>query len=89
LIPIGAYQPRWFLAEQHIDPPEAVQIHRDLGAKRSVGIHWGTFELSDESLDQPPKDLAIAATAQGLKAQDFTVMAIGETRRLPTRRTPP
>lgn len=89
LIPIGAYQPRWFLAEQHIDPPEAVQIHRDLGAKRSVGIHWGTFELSDESLDQPPKDLAIAATAQGLEAQDFTVMVIGETRRLTRRRAPP
>lgn len=89
LIPIGAYQPRWFLAEQHIDPPEAVQIHRDLGAKRSVGIHWGTFELSDESLDQPPRDLATAARAKGLAAQDFTVMAIGETRRLPRRRAPP
>ena len=88
LIPIGAYQPRWFLAAQHVDPVEAVQIHRDLGAKRSVGIHWGTFEMSDESLDQPPKDLATAAAAQGLKTQDFTVMAIGETRQLLARRAP-
>ena len=88
LIPIGAYQPRCFLAEQHIDPTEAVQIHRDLGAKRSVGVHWGTFELSDELLDQPPKDLALAARAQGLKDGDFSVMAIGETRRLPARPAP-
>lgn len=88
LLPIGAYQPRWFLAEQHIDPAEAVQIHRDLGAKRSVGIHWGTFELSDESLDQPPKDLALAANAQGLKEGDFRVMAIGETRLIPPRPKP-
>ena len=88
LIPIGAYLPRWFLAEQHIDPSEAVKIHRDLGAKRSVGIHWGTFELSDESLDQPPKDLALAATAQGLKDGEFKVMAIGETRTIPVRPKP-
>ena len=88
LIPIGAYQPRWFLAEQHVDPAEAVQIHRDLGAKRSVGIHWGTFELSDESLDQPPKDLAQAARAKGLKDNDFRVMSIGQTLALPPRPKP-
>ena len=83
LLPIGAYQPRWFLAEQHVNPAEAVQIHRDLNAKTSIGIHWGTFLLSDESADQPPKDLAIAA--QGLGPGAFTVMAIGETRQLPRR----
>lgn len=88
LIPIGAYQPHWFLAEQHMDPTQAVLIHRDLGTKRSAGIHWGTFERSDESLDQPPKDLAIAARAQGLTTDAFTVIAIGETRRLPKRATP-
>lgn len=85
LLPIGAYQPRWFLAEQHVDPAEAVQIHRDLNARASIGIHWGTFLLSDESADQPPKDLAVAA--QGLAPGAFTVMAIGQTRQLP-RRTP-
>lgn len=87
LLPIGAYQPRWFLAEQHVDPAEAVQIHRDLNASASIGIHWGTFGLSDESADQPPRDLAIAASTQGLAPGAFTVMAIGETRQLP-RRTP-
>ena len=83
LLPIGAYQPRWFLSEQHVDPAEAVQIHRELNAKTSIGIHWGTFLLSDESADQPPKDLTIAA--QGLAPGAFTVMAIGATRQLPRR----
>ena len=87
LLPVGAYQPRWFLTEQHINPEEAVKIHRDLQAKRSVGIHWGTFELTDESLDQPPKDLAAAAKVQGLKDDEFSVMAIGETRTLPARQS--
>lgn len=85
LIPVGAYQPRWFMSEQHVNPDESVKIHRDLQAKRSVGIHWGTFELTDESLDQPPKDLAEASKAQHLKGGEFTVMAIGETRILPAR----
>ena len=79
LLPIGAHKPRWFMAEQHIDPLEAVQIHLDLKAKRSVGIHWGVFELTDESLDQPPQDLADATKLHQLRADEFTVMAIGET----------
>ena len=65
-----------------------MQIHLDLGAKRSVGLHWGTFAISDESLDQPPQDLALAARAKGLKDGEFTVMAIGETRYLPSRSKP-
>ncbi len=88
LIAVGAYEPRWFMASQHVNPAEAVQIHKDLGAKRSVGVHWGTFELTDESLDQPPKDLAAARTAQGLQDADFSVMAIGETRLLQPRTKP-
>lgn len=88
LIAVGAYEPRWFLAEQHVNPAEAVQIHKDLGAKLSVGVHWGTFELTDESLDQPPKDLAAARKAQGLSDTDFSLMAIGETRVLPARPKP-
>ena len=88
LIPVGAYEPRWFMKEQHVNPLEAVQIHQDLKAKRSVGVHWGTFALTDEPLDQPPKDLAIAVREQGLAADAFTVMAIGQTRVLPKRATP-
>jgi N-acyl-phosphatidylethanolamine-hydrolysing phospholipase D len=85
LIAVGAYEPRWFMREQHVNPQEAVQIHLDLRAKRSIGVHWGTFDLTDESLDQPPKDLAAARLAKGLQAQDFDLMAIGQTLKLPRR----
>ena len=89
LIAVGAYEPRWFMKEQHVNPEEAVQIHLDLKAKRSVGIHWGTFDLTDESLDQPPKDLAAARAAKGLKQETFDVMAIGQTLKLPRRKAVP
>lgn len=85
LIPVGAYAPRWFMREQHMNPEEALQSHTDLGAKRSVGMHWGTFELTDESLDQPPKDLAVAKQSRGLSDADFFLLKIGETRSLPSR----
>ena len=85
LIAIGAYEPRWFMASQHIDPAEAVQIHLDLGAKRSMGVHWGTFELTDESLDEPPRRLARARRDKGVAEETFFVTAIGETRRLERR----
>lgn len=88
LIAIGGYQPRWFMSSQHVNPAEAVQIHLDVNAKRSVGIHWGTFDLTDESADQPPIDLAAARRAEGVPDDDFFVMVIGETRRLPRRRAP-
>ena len=88
LLAVGAYEPRWFMKEQHINPAEAVQIHQDLKAKRSVGVHWGTFALTDEPLDQPPKDLAAARTAANITEDDFFLMAIGETRRIDRRSTP-
>lgn len=86
LLPVGAYEPRWFMREQHVNPAEAVQIHREIGALRSVGVHWGTFELTDESLDEPPHALAEARRAQGVADEAFGVMAVGETRRLPRRK---
>ncbi len=85
LLAVGAYEPRWFMAPQHIDPAEAVQAHRDLGARRSLGVHWGTFALTDESLDQPPRDLALARQAAGLPEDDFFLLAIGQTRWLAPR----
>ncbi len=89
LIAVGAYEPRWFMKEQHVNPEEAVQIHLDLQAKRSIGVHWGTFDLTDESLDQPPKDLAVARKSKGLAQDAFDVMAIGQTLKLPRRAAKP
>lgn len=86
LIPIGAYAPRWFMSQQHVDVAEALRIHADVGAKRSLGIHWGVFELTDEALDEPPKKLAALRGAQGLAEEEFFVTAIGETRKLAPRR---
>lgn len=81
-LPIGAYEPRWFMKPQHISPAEAVQIHRDLHARHSVGIHWGTFSLSTERLDEPPRALGEARAAAGLDDGEFFVMRHGETRKL-------
>ncbi|MEO8924022.1 MAG: MBL fold metallo-hydrolase [Caldimonas sp.] len=85
LLPIGAYEPRWFMSPQHVNPAEAVKIHLDILAARSIGIHWGTFQLTDEPLDEPPRALAEAVRATGLAADAFTVMAVGETRRFARR----
>ena len=87
LIAVGAYEPRWFMKEQHINPAEAVQIHKDLRAKQSVGVHWGTFALTDEPLDQPPKDLAAARVQANITGDDFFLLAIGQTRQIAKRTT--
>jgi N-acyl-phosphatidylethanolamine-hydrolysing phospholipase D len=62
-----------------MNPAEAVQVHKDLAARRSLGIHWGTFSLTDEALDQPPRELAAARARQGVKEEDFFVLPIGGT----------
>jgi N-acyl-phosphatidylethanolamine-hydrolysing phospholipase D len=82
LIPIGAYAPRWFMQGQHVDPAQAVQIHRDVHATRSIGIHWGTFELADEPLDEPPQALATAMQQANLPPEQFVTLKHGETLKL-------
>ena len=80
LLPIGAYNPRWFMAPVHVDPEEAVRIHQDIGARHSVAMHWGTFVLTDEAMDEPPRRLRQALDDQALDQDSFIVMQHGETR---------
>jgi len=61
LLPIGAYQPRWFMSPVHMDPDEAVRAHRTLAARTSIATHHGTFQLADEGLDTPRKQLFACA----------------------------
>ena len=82
-IPIGAYEPRWFMKVMHVNPQESVRIHRDVKSRVSLGIHWGTFDdLTDESLYEPPHVLAAEAAKAGLAPGEFFVMKHGETRRV-------
>ncbi|MFH1500015.1 MAG: MBL fold metallo-hydrolase [Verrucomicrobiota bacterium] len=71
LIPIGAYEPRWFMCNQHCNPAEAVMIHRDLGARRSVAMHWGTFQMTDEGREEPRAELQKALLAAGVSPEVF------------------
>jgi N-acyl-phosphatidylethanolamine-hydrolysing phospholipase D len=83
LISIGAYEPRWFMKDMHINPEEAVRIHEDLGARYSLGIQWGTFQLTAEPIDDPPIKLREAQLKKGLALRSFQTMKIGETRLIP------
>ncbi|HEY5079099.1 MAG TPA: MBL fold metallo-hydrolase [Opitutaceae bacterium] len=77
LIPIGAYEPRWFMKDSHMNPAEAVRVHRDVGARRSVAMHWGTFQLTDEAREEPPRALRAACDAVGLAPHEFEVLEAG------------
>jgi N-acyl-phosphatidylethanolamine-hydrolysing phospholipase D len=80
LLPIGGYRPRWFMRTMHMDPPEAVKAHQDLGSNVSIAMHWGTFRLTDEPLAEPPLYLKGALKEAGVSEDRFIVMKIGETR---------
>ena len=66
LLPIGAYEPRWFMSPVHMGPDEAVKAHRILGAGTSIAIHHGTFQLTDERLDRPRQELLAVAPPEFL-----------------------
>lgn len=83
-IPIGAYAPRWFMKEAHINPAEAVQIFQDLRARRAVATHWGVFPLTNEPMDEPPRKLREALAAAGISEAQFSVWQHGESRLLST-----
>ena len=80
LLPIGAYEPRWFMAPVHMNPAEAVDAHLALGARRSIGMHFGTFQLTDEAIDAPLVGLEAARQAAGLADGVFSTQEFGETR---------
>jgi N-acyl-phosphatidylethanolamine-hydrolysing phospholipase D len=82
LLPIGAYEPEWFMRPMHTNPEEAARIHKDLEAKLSVAMHWGTFALTDEPFDEPPVRFRKAMLDQGAKENEFWIMGHGETRGL-------
>lgn len=81
LLPIGAYEPRWFMKTMHMNPEEAVQAHRDLGARRSLGLHFGTWQLTDEGIEAPVVALHEARSREGLGEADFRAPAFGESVR--------
>jgi L-ascorbate metabolism protein UlaG (beta-lactamase superfamily) len=85
LLPIGCYEPRWFMEPFHMSPIDAVQAHCDLGSRFSIGIHHGTFRLGDESYEQPGIDLAAELRRRGLAADAFVVPGFGQCLPLPSK----
>jgi N-acyl-phosphatidylethanolamine-hydrolysing phospholipase D len=86
LLPIGAYEPRWYMRYVHMTSEEAVQAYRDVcqgnaAASSLVPIHWGTFRIADDALDEPPRRLLAEWNLAGLPARALAMLAHGETRR--------
>src|SRR5271156_4764962 len=79
LLPIGAYEPRWFMGPVHMNPEDAVKAFQDLQPKRAIGMHYGTFQLTAEPIDAPLQDLALARAAAGIPAEAFVALDIGES----------
>jgi N-acyl-phosphatidylethanolamine-hydrolysing phospholipase D len=80
-IPIGAYEPRAMMRAVHVNPEEAVQVAVDVGARHAVGMHFGTFDLTDEPMDEAPKRFHAEAAQRGLPQDTTWVLNVGETRR--------
>lgn len=83
LLPIGAYEPRWFMAPQHQNPQEAVQGMKLCNAAHAAGCHWGTLHLTDEPVEEPARKLAEALEAEGLPPERFRAMRPGEVWDVP------
>jgi L-ascorbate metabolism protein UlaG (beta-lactamase superfamily) len=81
-LPIGAYEPRWFMADQHINPEEAVRILEACGARQGLGHHWGTFNLTDEGVMRPPEALAAALSARAIPPERFLALRPGQIQEI-------
>ncbi len=94
LIPIGAYDPRWFMERVHLDPEQAVRAYLEVSGESltargtprppriALGIHWGTFKLTDEPMDEPPRRALAAWRAVGLPEEELWILRHGETRQI-------
>src|SRR5205814_770433 len=82
LLPIGAYEPRWFMQPIHMNPAEAVRAHLDLEASESIGMHFGTFQLTTEGIDEPLRALEDTRRAQNIPPSQFRTLGFGESMRL-------
>jgi L-ascorbate metabolism protein UlaG (beta-lactamase superfamily) len=78
ILPIGAYEPRWFMRDQHMNPQDAVQAFQDCGAELALGHHYGTFQLTDEAIDEPRRALAVALAQAAIPAERFRALSPGE-----------
>jgi len=79
-IPVGCYEPRWFMSKQHVNEDDAVRIHQDVKSQLSMGIHWGTFRLCDEPIQAPLQGLPKARAQHGVADDAFVLFQLGETR---------
>ncbi len=89
LLPIGAYDPAWFMERQHLNPEQALRALQALGADRLLAMHWGTFKLTDEPLDEPPARLEAERRRLGLPPGRVQVLAVGQTVEVGGPPTPP
>ncbi len=83
LLPIGAYEPRWFMQFVHMNPAEAVQAHVELESPLSVGMHYGTFQLTTEGIDEPVRALDEARLASGVPMSQFRTIGFGDSLVIP------
>lgn len=79
MISIGAYEPQWFMESIHLDPDQAVIAHNDLGSELSIGMHFGTFQLTLEGIDDPIYGLIEAREKYGINTDKFIIPEFGET----------
>jgi L-ascorbate metabolism protein UlaG (beta-lactamase superfamily) len=79
LIPIGAYMPRWFMKPMHVNPEEAIQVHKDVGAEISFGMHFGTFPLADDGMKDPENDFSEAMRLPENRGVNFKLLTEGDS----------
>ncbi|WP_408096932.1 MBL fold metallo-hydrolase [Peredibacter sp. HCB2-198] len=78
LLPIGAYKPQWFMRFHHMNPEDAVKAHIDLGSNRSIAMHYGTFQMADEGIDEPERDLKLAREQYKISEDKFGILEQGQ-----------